>query len=161
VESKIEETPDLATLRLKWDHSSSDVYYYTVYRQNPDASYSYLWGTSNNACFVPAVTRVAQETSTTIAVQAVAQDFGTSDFSTTVINWDVTQTPDPATNPYPQDQAEFASINITDLLDKMLHLTISILAQPIRLPLSIIRFLPALIWICLSQTLPTTGKWMK
>lgn len=115
VESKIEETPDLATLRLKWDHSSSDVYYYTVYRQNPDASYSYLWGTSNNACFVPAVTRVAQETSTTIAVQAVAQDFGTSDFSTTVINWDVTQTPDPATNPYPQDQAEFASINITDL----------------------------------------------
>ncbi len=39
-------------IRLRWDHSSSDVYTNNVYRENSNDTRTLLWGTPNNACFV-------------------------------------------------------------------------------------------------------------
>ena len=47
IENKVDE-PGFVTLRLKWDHSTSDVYYYNVFRRNPDSSITYLGGTPRN-----------------------------------------------------------------------------------------------------------------
>lgn len=61
VDSKAETDPTHASLRLKWTHSPGPVYYYNVYRQNPNSTSTYLGGTPNNAYFVPEVVRVGAE----------------------------------------------------------------------------------------------------
>ncbi|MCK5134035.1 MAG: glycoside hydrolase [Candidatus Sabulitectum sp.] len=80
----------LGTIRLQWDHSSSDVYTYNVYRENIDGSRTFLWATPNNACFVPEVTRPITETVTTIIVEAVSSEFGYSSTAGTTITWETT-----------------------------------------------------------------------
>jgi endo-beta-N-acetylglucosaminidase D len=76
------------TLRLSWDHSSSAVRYYNVYRRNPDNSLTYLGGTPSNAYFVSEVARVGAETSAVIEVEAVGRDFGHSSHAATSFAWD-------------------------------------------------------------------------
>ncbi len=77
-------------IRLRWDHSSSEVYTYNVYRENSDDTRTLLWATPNNACFVPEVTRPLTETETTIIVEAVSPEFGFSTTASTTITWETT-----------------------------------------------------------------------
>ncbi len=77
-------------IRLQWDHSSSEVYTYNVYRENSDDSRTLLWATPNNACFVPEVTRPLTENETTIIVEAVSPEFGFSATASTTIAWETT-----------------------------------------------------------------------
>ena len=76
------------TIRLRWDHSSSDVYTYNVYRLNADDSRTFLWATPNNACFVPEVTRSPSEEQTVILVESVSPEFGFSTAVSTTISWE-------------------------------------------------------------------------
>jgi mannosyl-glycoprotein endo-beta-N-acetylglucosaminidase len=103
IENKVNEPGDLVTLRMKWDHSPSNVYYYNVYRRNPDSSLTYLGGTPNNAYFVPMIKRVAGDSLVTVEVEAVGLDFGHSAHATTTFLW--YSAPGPATNPSPADSA--------------------------------------------------------
>ncbi len=82
-----EPDPQTATLRLKWDHSPDEVYAYTVYRRNPDATLTYLGGTANNAYFVAELNRVGIETETTVEVAAVGLEHGRSAHATTSFLW--------------------------------------------------------------------------
>jgi len=81
---------DHGTIRLRWNHSTDTPYMYNVYRVNADDSRTWLWSTPNNACFVPEVIREAPETSTTIEVVTVGNEFGVSQADSTVINWTIT-----------------------------------------------------------------------
>ncbi|HYG23901.1 MAG TPA: autotransporter-associated beta strand repeat-containing protein [Verrucomicrobiae bacterium] len=65
-------------LRLKWDHAIDPVYYYNIYRRNPDNSRSWLWATPNNVVYLPALTRRNNEAVTAIEVETVGRDFGVS-----------------------------------------------------------------------------------
>jgi len=79
--------PSTVNLRLKWSHTADSLYYYNVYRRNPDNTLSYLGGTPNNAYFVPSLERIDSESTTVIEVEAVALDFGHSSHATTVFDW--------------------------------------------------------------------------
>jgi hypothetical protein len=76
-----------ATIRLKWDHSSSAVYAYNIYRVNPDGRRTLLGGTPNNAYFVAEINRAGDEQRTTIEVEAVGMDFIPSSADTTSVFW--------------------------------------------------------------------------
>ncbi len=78
------------TIRLRWDHSPSEVYTYNVYRENNDGTRTILWATPNIACFVPVVTRPLSEAVTTILVEAVSPEFGYSSTVSTTIQWETT-----------------------------------------------------------------------
>jgi mannosyl-glycoprotein endo-beta-N-acetylglucosaminidase len=78
------------TIRLRWTHSSDEVYSYNVYRLNPDSSLTFLGSSPNNAYFVPLVQRVEPETETTILVEAVSPEFGYSEPVETSITWTIT-----------------------------------------------------------------------
>jgi hypothetical protein len=88
VDTKTEIDPSHASLRLKWTHSPSPVYYYNVYRRNLNGTSTYLGGTPNDAYFVPEVARVGTESATTIEVEAVSPDFRHASRATTTFNWD-------------------------------------------------------------------------
>jgi endo-beta-N-acetylglucosaminidase D len=90
VESFQQMDDDHGTVRLRWDHSTDQVYMYNVYRVNADNSRSWLWSTPNNACFVPELVREAPETSTTIEVVTVGNEFGISSADTVSIDWTIT-----------------------------------------------------------------------
>ena len=78
------------TIRLRWDHSPSDVYTYNIYRLNADDSRTFLWATPNNACFVPEVIRPLSENQTVILVESVSPEFGFSTAVSTTIDWETT-----------------------------------------------------------------------
>jgi len=78
------------TIRLRWEHSPSEVYTYNVYRLNSDDSRTLLWSTPNNACFVPRITRPLSEDQTVILVEAVSPEFGFSTSASTTIDWETT-----------------------------------------------------------------------
>lgn len=80
----------LGAVRLRWDHSPSEVYSYNVYRQSGDGSRTFLWATPNNACFVPAVTRPLSEDQTEILIEAVSPEFGYSSPVSVTIDWQTT-----------------------------------------------------------------------
>jgi len=80
----------LGAIRLRWDHSPSEVYTYNVYRQNGDGSRTFLWATPSNACFVPEVTRPLSEDQTEILIEAVSPEFGYSTTASTTIEWETT-----------------------------------------------------------------------
>ncbi|MGH1364108.1 MAG: endo-beta-N-acetylglucosaminidase [Calditrichia bacterium] len=103
VERKVEESPSEATLRLRWTGSSDEVYYYNIFRVNPDNSRTFLGGTANTAYFVPSVERVGDESTVTLEVIAVGLDFQNATPATTTFTWDVSQQPTVATNPIPGD----------------------------------------------------------
>lgn len=105
VENKVEENPETASLRLKWQHSTTPVYYYNIYRKNTDNSLTYLGSTPNNAYFVPKVERAGTESSVEIVVQAVGKEFGHSEAATTTFNWNINQAPGQAYNPAIADGA--------------------------------------------------------
>ena len=102
VERRTDET-GFVTLRLRWDHSPSNVTYYNVYRRNPDLSLTYLGGTPNDAYFVPQVPPAPGDSLVTIAVEAVGPDFAPSTHATTTFL--ANPPPDPASNPDPADDA--------------------------------------------------------
>ena len=87
VDDKVEDVADVASLRLKWDPSSSEIYYYNIYRRNPDKTRTYLGGTTLTAHLVPSCDRVGDENSTTIEVEAVSPEFGHSSSATTTFTW--------------------------------------------------------------------------
>src|SRR5262249_14580049 len=93
VERMTEIDPEKATLRLRWNHSPDPIYYYNVYRRNPDDSLTYLGGTPNNAYFVAEINRVGSETTTLIEVEAVGREFGHSLRATTTFDWDISPSP--------------------------------------------------------------------
>lgn len=78
---------DTANLRLRWVHSADAVYYYNVYRRNPDSSLTFLGATPNNAYFVSTLARVEPETTVVIEVEAVGLDFGHASHATTIFDW--------------------------------------------------------------------------
>lgn len=84
---------DHGTIRLRWDHSTDPAYSYNVYRVNGDDTRSWLWSTPGNACFVPEVTREDPETSTTIEVVTVGEEFAVSTAASTTIDWTITGMP--------------------------------------------------------------------
>jgi endo-beta-N-acetylglucosaminidase D len=100
VENKVDE-PGFVTLRLRWDHSTSEAYYYNVFRRNHDNSLTYLGGTANNAYFVPFVKYEQGDSSVSILVQTVGNDFGESSFAETSFEW--FSPPGTASNPSPED----------------------------------------------------------
>ncbi len=100
VENKVDET-GFVTLRLRWEHSASNVYYYNVFRKNPDSSLTYLGGTANNAYFVPFVKYEQGDSAVSVLVQAVGNDFGESDYAETSFEW--FSAPGMASNPYPEN----------------------------------------------------------
>ena len=101
VEDKTDES-GFVTLRLRWDHSTSDVYYYNVFRRNQDSSLTYLGGTANNAYFVPFVKYENGDSAVSVLVQAVGNDFGESDFAETTFEW--FSAPGMASNPSPTNE---------------------------------------------------------
>ena len=100
VENKVDEQ-DFVTLRLRWDHSASDAYYYNVFRRNKDNSLTYLGGTSNNAYFVPFVKYEQGDSAVTVLVQTVGNEFGESSFAETSFEW--FSLPGIASNPFPEN----------------------------------------------------------
>jgi len=103
IDRKVEETPSEATLRLQWNVATDEVYYYNIFRQNPDGSKTFLGATANTAYFIPSVTRVGNESTVTVEVVAVGLDFQNATPATTTFTWDVTQPPTAATDPIPAD----------------------------------------------------------
>ena len=100
VENKVDEQ-DFVTLRLRWDHSTSETYYYNVFRRNQDNSLTYLGGTANNAYFVPFVKYEQGDSAVSILVQTVGSEFGESSFAETSFEW--FSPPGIATNPSPEN----------------------------------------------------------
>ncbi len=100
VENKVDES-GFVTLRLRWDHSTSDVYYYSVFRRNQDNSLTYLGGSANNAYYVPFVKYETGDSAVSVLIQTVGNDFGESDFAETTFEW--FSPPGMATNPSPSD----------------------------------------------------------
>jgi endo-beta-N-acetylglucosaminidase D len=100
IENKVNET-DFVTLRLRWGHSTSEVYYYNVFRKNQDNSLTYLGGTANNAYFVPFVKFEQGDSAVTILVQTIGNEFGESSFAETSFEW--FSPPGMASNPSPAD----------------------------------------------------------
>ncbi|NNG27032.1 MAG: T9SS type A sorting domain-containing protein, partial [Ignavibacteriaceae bacterium] len=98
VENKVDE-PGFVTLRLRWNHSITDVYYYNVFRRNQDNSLTYLGGTSNNAYFVPFVKYEQGDSAVTVLVQTIGNEFGESSFAETTFEW--FSPPGGASNPSP------------------------------------------------------------
>ena len=86
VENKFDE-PGFVTLRLRWNHSTSEVYYYNVFRRNLDNSLTYLGGTANNAYFVPFVKYEQGDSAVSVLVQTVGNEFGESSFAETTFEW--------------------------------------------------------------------------
>jgi mannosyl-glycoprotein endo-beta-N-acetylglucosaminidase len=99
VENKVDES-GYVTLRLRWDHSTSEPYYYNVFRRNQDNSITYLGGTANNAYFVPFVKYEQGDSAVSILVQTVGKEFGESAFAETTFEW--FSPPGVATNPFPE-----------------------------------------------------------
>ncbi|MBK9096826.1 MAG: T9SS type A sorting domain-containing protein [bacterium] len=100
VENKVDEQ-EFVTLRLRWNHSTSEVYYYNIFRRNQDNSITYLGGTANNAYFVPYVKYEPGDSVVTILVQTVGDEFGESSFAETTFEW--FSPPGIATNPSPEN----------------------------------------------------------
>jgi mannosyl-glycoprotein endo-beta-N-acetylglucosaminidase len=100
VENKVDE-PGFVTLRLRWDHSTSEAYYYNVFRRNQDNSLTYLGGTANNAYFVPFVKYETGDSSVTVLVQTIGNEFGESSFAETSFEW--FSPPGAASNPSPEN----------------------------------------------------------
>jgi mannosyl-glycoprotein endo-beta-N-acetylglucosaminidase len=100
VENKVAEQ-DFVTLRLRWDHSTSEAYYYNVFRRNQDNSLTYLGGTANNAYFVPFVKYEQGDSAVSILVQTVGNEFGESSLVETTFEW--FSPPGMATNPFPEN----------------------------------------------------------
>jgi len=100
VENKVDEQ-SYVTLRLRWDHSTSETYYYNVFRRNQDNSLTYLGGTANNAYFVPFVKYEPGDSTVTVLVQTVGDEFGESPFAETTFEW--FSPPGIATNPSPEN----------------------------------------------------------
>ncbi|HEY6625606.1 MAG TPA: LamG-like jellyroll fold domain-containing protein, partial [Ignavibacteriaceae bacterium] len=100
VENKFDEQ-NFVTLRLRWDHSTSEAYYYNIFRRNQDNSLTYLGGTANNAYFVPFVKYEQGDSSVSILVQTVGNEFGESSFAETTFEW--FSPPGIATNPSPEN----------------------------------------------------------
>ncbi|MES2660796.1 MAG: autotransporter-associated beta strand repeat-containing protein [Verrucomicrobiota bacterium] len=69
---------DTLSLRLKWNHSASPVYYYNIYSRAANNSLSWLGATPNNVFHVPATRRLDNQAMIAIEVEAVGRDFGTS-----------------------------------------------------------------------------------
>jgi len=88
IEDKAETDPQTAALRVRWTASTSPVYVYNVYRQNPDGSRTHLGSSPSDAYFVPEVLRAGSETTTTIEVEAVSAEFGHSPAALATFEWD-------------------------------------------------------------------------
>jgi endo-beta-N-acetylglucosaminidase D len=83
-----EKTSDTTmAVRLFWPDSPSPVRHYNVYRRNPDGSRTYLGGSTNNAYFVPNVTRAGMEAATTLDVEAVGPTFFRSEPASVSVSW--------------------------------------------------------------------------
>ncbi|MFN0152246.1 MAG: endo-beta-N-acetylglucosaminidase [bacterium] len=87
VEDAVMSDSRTASLRLRWTHSPDPVHAYNVYRVNPDDTRTYLGGTANNAYFVYEMKRVGAESTTTIEVVAVGDEFGHATPATTSFFW--------------------------------------------------------------------------
>lgn len=111
VENKVVEPQGYVTLRLRWDHSTSEVYYYNVFRRNQDSSLTYLGGTADNAYFVPYVKYEQGDSAVSILVQTVGNDFGESSFAETSFEW--FSPPGIAANPSPADGDSIAVRNVS------------------------------------------------
>jgi len=74
-------------LRLTWSNSTDAVYYYNVYRRNPNNSLSWLWATPNNGVFISQLARSNNEAFTPIEVEAVGMDYGVSAHATYNFQW--------------------------------------------------------------------------
>ncbi|MCA9240362.1 MAG: hypothetical protein KDA37_09190 [Planctomycetales bacterium] len=88
-------TNRVLTLRLTWEHSpdyatddSNGVYYYQVFKVDPDGHRDFLGGTLNNSFFVRRVFRSSSDPEFTIEVVAVSEEFGVSSASSFVLDWD-------------------------------------------------------------------------
>ena len=100
IENKVDEQ-GFVTLRLRWDHSTSEVYYYNIFRRNQDSSLTYLGGTANNAYFVPFIKYEPGDSSVSVLVQTIGNEFGESPFAETSFEW--FSPPGIAINPSPED----------------------------------------------------------
>ncbi|MES2476574.1 MAG: autotransporter-associated beta strand repeat-containing protein [Verrucomicrobiota bacterium] len=73
---------DTLSLRLKWSHSATPVYYYNLYSRAANNSLVWLGATPNNVFHVPAARRLDNQAMVAIEVEAVGRDFGTSSRAT-------------------------------------------------------------------------------
>lgn len=74
-------------LRLTWSNSTGEVFYYNVYRRNPDSSLSWLWATPNNCAFIAQLARSNNEAFTPLEVEAVGKDYGVSAHAACNFQW--------------------------------------------------------------------------
>ncbi|MDN3358535.1 hypothetical protein, partial [Actinomadura sp. DC4] len=80
-------TATTQTVRMKWTASANPVHHYNVYRRNPDGSRTHLGGICNDAYFVPLLTRIGGEGSTTLDVEAVSPTFARSTAASATVSW--------------------------------------------------------------------------
>ncbi|MDB6019542.1 MAG: Mannosyl-glycoprotein endo-beta-N-acetylglucosaminidase [Pedosphaera sp.] len=74
-------------LRLTWSNSTDTIFYYNVYRRNPDNSLSWLWATPNNCVFIPQLARTNNEAFTPVEIEAVGPDYGVSAHAVYNFQW--------------------------------------------------------------------------
>ncbi len=86
VERRTEESPDLLTLRLRWNAPSTDVSYYEVYRRLPDDTRQFLGGSSSTAYFVPALSRLDEQAEIPVEVVAVSPTGARSEAGTATVS---------------------------------------------------------------------------
>lgn len=110
IENKVNES-GFVTLRLRWDHSTSEIYYYNVFWRNQDNSLTYLGGIANNAYFVPFVKYEQGESAVAVLVQTVGSEFGESAFVETSFEW--FSPPGVASNPSPENGDSSVVRNVT------------------------------------------------
>jgi mannosyl-glycoprotein endo-beta-N-acetylglucosaminidase len=82
----------LGTIRLRWNHSLDPTYAYYVFRVNADSTRTFLWGATDEACFVPEIVRENYEDSTEVEVRALGPDFSLSGPAVTAVEWVTTGT---------------------------------------------------------------------
>ncbi len=95
VESFDQVSDTLGTVRLRWDHSPSEVRTYNVYRDDGDGR-TFLWATPGNACFVPRLTRELSQDESTVLVEAVSPELGRSQTVSVTVEWETTGIEGPA-----------------------------------------------------------------
>ncbi|MDJ0761429.1 MAG: hypothetical protein QNJ97_00450 [Myxococcota bacterium] len=88
IEDKVEDTPGIASIRLKWTASLSDVRGYNIYRRNPDQSSTFLGSAVGTTYFVPSCKKVGNETSTPIEIEAISHEFGHSERISVEMHWE-------------------------------------------------------------------------
>lgn len=107
IESKVEDKTNIASLRLKWDKSSSETHSYNVYKEQKDGSMLFLGSSSTNAYFAAMCPRDGSEKEGRIFVEAVDKEFRFSEKKAFAkFKWETVDVPEKTELPNPMSKSE-------------------------------------------------------